>query len=451
MVHNPEHILAGAQTPPTQPPGLTISAGAEPLSQQPGVFGGKLLPERGLLANVLLAGLLGLGAGARAQNPLEAVAAGGFAPFQFKLQQRQREEQEEERAARLANLRGQTEARAASELRQEDLLEMAKVDAAAKVIQRERDAQTFPLKIRALEAGITRDVAATLKSRGYTESSVEEFDEAERKGLPAITQILEDKIRFFTIDDPLKILPAYTIPVKGFPPLKVASGPAGVQDRLLAAELAKSHARFQATIQSDTALRAEALQLKFQELMELSDGDPTRFRQMLEAGQRDGSIPFNQAKQLQSFLSLSISNKLATKKSGVRLGEGTTPQALLGATALPIEKPTEEQLNDPKFKGTLRSDNQGNFTLDLDVPLATPGDVEEALLFLAKRGLQLRSPAAGEGLPPAPSPTPTTPPATIPTAPKEDAEAKRSKAAAENLEKLLDLLDKLGIRKRKLQ
>ncbi len=445
MVHNPEHILAGAQTPPTQPPGLTISAGAEPATQQSG-FGGKLLPERGLLANVLLAGLLGLGAGSQARSAGGALAAGGLAPFQFKLQQRQREQEEEARAARLENLRGQTAARAASEVRQEDILEMAKVDAVAKVIQRERDAQTFPLKIRALEAGITRDVAATLKSRGYTESSVEEFDEAERKGLPAITQILDSKIRFFTIDDPDKVLPAYTISVKGFPSLKVASGPAKVQDRLLAFEIAKAHARFLATIQSDAELRREALQLKFQELDELSDGDPTRFRQLLEAGQRDGSIPFTQAKQLQSFLSLSISNKEATKKSGVRLGEGTTPSDLLGATALPIEKPTEEQLNDPKFKGTLRSDNQGNFTLDLDAPLATPGDVEDALLFLAKRGLQLRSPVANEGLPPAPE---ALAPDAETAAPKEDAEATRSREAAANLEKLLELLDKLGIRKRK--
>ena len=446
MPHNAQHILEGAQTPATQPPGLTITAGAEPATQRTSAFGGKLLPERGLLANVLLAGLLGLGAGAQARGPGAALAAGGLAPLQFKLQQRQREGEEEERAARLENLRGQTEARAASELRQEDLLGMAKIDAAAKVIQRERDAQTFPLKIRALEAGITRDVFATLKSRGYTEVSPEEFDAAERKGLPAIIQIIDGKIRFLTIVDPLKVLPAYTIPVKGFPPLRVPAAKSEDQDKILASELAKSHLRFKATIQSDSELRTEALQLKFQELMELSDNDPTRFRQLLEAGQGDGSIPFDQARQLQAFLSLSISNKLATKKAAARLGEGVIPSALLGATSLPIEKPTEEQLNDPKFRGTLRSDNQGNFTLDLDAPLATPGDVQEALLFLAKRGLQLRAPIAGESLPPAPG---ELAPDAETAAPKEDAEATRSREAAANLEKLLELLDKLGIRKRK--
>lgn len=64
--------------------------------RRPSAFGGKLLPERGLLANVLLAGLLGLGAGAGARNPLEAAARGGLAPFQFKLGERARQRREEE-------------------------------------------------------------------------------------------------------------------------------------------------------------------------------------------------------------------------------------------------------------------------------------------------------------------------------------------------------------------
>ena len=109
MPHNAQHILEGAQTPATQPPGLTITAGAEPATQRPSPFGGKLLPERGLLANVLLAGLLGLGAGAQARGPGEALAAGGLAPFQFKLQQRQRQQQEALQEEQLQASRARTD------------------------------------------------------------------------------------------------------------------------------------------------------------------------------------------------------------------------------------------------------------------------------------------------------------------------------------------------------
>ncbi len=108
--------LQGADTLDQQAP---AALGSRTLpAQQPSVFGGKLLPERGLLANVLLAGLLGLGAGAGARNPLEAVAAGGFAPFQFKLQQRarQREEEAEEERRGQAQERLNLEGRRVTEL-----------------------------------------------------------------------------------------------------------------------------------------------------------------------------------------------------------------------------------------------------------------------------------------------------------------------------------------------
>ncbi len=92
--------LSGASTLNQSQPNFPALEAQAPQQRQGGGFGGKLLPERGLLANVLLAGLLGLGAGSQARSAGGALAAGGLAPFQFKLQQRARQQEEEAEASR---------------------------------------------------------------------------------------------------------------------------------------------------------------------------------------------------------------------------------------------------------------------------------------------------------------------------------------------------------------
>lgn len=108
--------LSGAETL-NQPDFPALGAAQAP--RQPGLFGGKLLPERGLLANILVAGLLGLAGGAGARTPGQALAGGVAAPFQFKLQQRARQQEEEAEASR----REEAQSRLDLEGRRVDLLE----------------------------------------------------------------------------------------------------------------------------------------------------------------------------------------------------------------------------------------------------------------------------------------------------------------------------------------
>jgi hypothetical protein len=422
--------LSGAETL-NQPDFPVLEAQAP---RQPGVFGGKLLPERGLLANILVAGLLGLSAGAGARTPGQALAGGVAAPFQFRIQQRQRQQQEELQQAELEDIRGRTAARATTELRQGDLLEIAKMNATRDEIRFQQEQDTFPLKIQNMYAQLSRNVAQTLKAQGYKVSSPEEFDAAKEKGLPAITKIVDGKIQFFTIDDPNKVLPAYAVKVPGQPDIKVPSAPSRTQDAVLATELKKSFERFKATIKSDPDLRREQLNNKFNALIEDGDNDPAKISSLFIRRRGQGLYTADEARAIGQLLLQGFQIQETAARAPFNLPPGTGAQDFVGATAIPIEKPTDEQLRDEDFKGLFREISPGEWVAELtgDV-LDTPEKVTAMLQLLANSDIRVKG-------------IPGAAPAADPE--KESLRDSINRLTGDAKQKLIDVLDELNLLKK---
>ena len=354
--------------------------------------------------------------------------------FDFEVKQK-REGEEEERVARLENLRGQTEARAATEVRQEDLLTMAKVNATRQKILFEQEQDAWPLKIQNQWAQLGRNVAETLKLQGYTLSSPEEFDVSKEKGLPAVTEVINGKIQFYTVKDPLEVLPAYTLEVPGQPnnPIEVPSARSADQDRIRDFGLKQAFERFKATIQSSPELRREQLNKKFNALIEDGDDDPAKIADLFNRKRGQGLYTADEARAIGQLILQGFQIQETANRAPSNLPPGTGAQDFVGATGIPIEKPTDEQLRDPNFAGVFREVSEGQWVAELsgDV-LDSPEKVTAMLQLLAENNIRVRG---GE------------------TAPAADPEKESLRQSIDRLtgsakQKLLDVLDELNILKK---
>ena len=427
--------LQGADTLDQQAP---AALGSRTLpSQRPSVFGGKLLPERGLLANVLLAGLLGLGAGARAQNPLEAVAAGGFAPFQFKLQQRQREEEEEQNQARLAATQAQTRSIETGILTDKQRADAASVNAAANALQAANAREFLPTKIAAAQVALERNASEALKAQGFRVVSGDKFDAAKEKGLAVRVEIIGEKMQLFIADDPNAMAPAFEFKDPGRPdsPIKIPQAPKAIQAQIVAGELQRRQREDDRTVQGSADHRREQLNKKFNALIEDGDDDPAKISQLFNRRRGQGLYTAEEARQIGQLILQGFQIQETANRAPSNLPPGTAPQDFVGATGIPIEKPTDEQLRDPNFAGVFREVSAGQWVAELtgDV-LDTPEKATAMLQLLADSGIQVRR-GPGE------------------VAPQVDPEKESLRQSIDRLtgsakQKLLDVLDELNILKK---
>ncbi len=436
MPHNAQHILEGAQTPATQPPGLTISAGAEPVTQRTSAFGGKLLPERGLLANVLLAGLLGLGAGSQARSAGGALAAGGLAPLQFKLQQRQREEEEELRRARLEQAQTQTRATEAGILTDKQRADAASVNAAANAVQAANAREFLPTKIAAAQVALERNASEALRAQGFRVVGPDEFDAGKEKGLPVRVEIVGEKMQLFIADDPNAMAPAFEFKDPGRPdkPIKVPQAPKAIQGQVVAGELLRRQRLDDQTVQGSADLRREQLNKKFNALIEDGDDDPAKISQLFNRRRGQGLYTADEARAIGQLILQGFQIQETANRAPSNLPPGTGAQDFVGATGIPIEKPTDEQLRDPNFAGVFREVSAGQWVAELsgDV-LDTPEKAIAMLQLLAENNIQVRGGEAGA-------------PATDPE--KESLRQSIDRLTGSAKQKLIDVLDELNILKK---
>jgi len=427
--------LSGAATLNQNQPNFPVLEAQAP--RQPGGFGGKLLPERGLLANVLLAGLLGLGAGARAQNPLEAVAAGGFAPFRFKLQQRQREEEEEQNRARLAATQAQTRATEAGILTDQQRADAASINAAANAAQAANAREFLPTKIASAQVALERNASEAMKAQGFRVVSPKQAEAGEAKGLPVRVEIIGEKMLLFMADDPNAMAPAFEFKDPGRPdqPVKVPQAPKAIQARIITAELLRRQRLDDQTVQGSADLRREQLNKKFNALIEDGDDDPAKISSLFIRRRGQGLYTADEARAIGQLLVQGFQIQETANRAPSNLPPGTAPQDFVGATGIPIEKPTDEQLRDPNFAGVFREAAAGQWVAELtgDV-LDTPEKVTAMLQLLAENGIQVRQ-GPGE------------------TVPQVDPEKESLRQSIDRLtgsakQKLIDVLDELNIIKK---
>lgn len=428
--------LSGAATLNQSQPNFPPLEAQAQQQGRPSVFGGKLLPERGLLANVLLAGLLGLGAGAGARNPLEAVAAGGFAPFQFKLQQRQREEEEEERRVRLEATQTQTRAVETGILTDKQRADAASVNAAANAVQAANAREFLPTKIAAAQVALERSASEALKAQGFRVVGVDKFDAAKEKGLPIRVEIIGEKMQLFIADDPNAMAPAFTIedPGRSNNPIKVPQAPKAIQGQIVAAELLRRQHQDDQTVQGSADLRREQLNKKFNALIEDGDDDPAKISALFIRRRGQGLYTADEARQIGQLLVQGFQIQETANRAPSNLPPGTGAQDFLGATGVPIEKPTDEQLRDPNFAGVFREVSAGQWVAEFtgDV-LDTPEKVTAVLQLLAENDIRVRG---GEGAAPTADPE------------KESLRQSIDRLTGSAKQKLLDVLDELNILKK---
>lgn len=404
--------------------------------QRQGGFGGKLLPERGLLANVLLAGLLGLGAGSQARSAGGALAAGGLAPLQFQLQQRQREEAEELRRARLEQAQTQTRAAEAGILTDQQRADAAGINAAANALQAANAREFLPTKIAEGQARLEANVSSALKAQGFRVVGVEDFDAGKEKGLPVRVEVIGGKMQLFIADDPNKMAPAFTIadPGRSDQPIKVPQAPKAIQAQIVTFELQRRQRLDDQKVQGSADLRREQLNKKFNALIEDGDDDPSKISQLFNRRRGQGLYTADEARAIGQLILQGFQIQETANRAPSNLPPGTGAQDFVGATGIPIEKPTDEQLRDPNFAGVFREVSAGQWVAELsgDV-LDTPEKVTAMLQLLAENNIRV---SGGE----------TAAPATDPE--KESLRQSIDRLTGSAKQKLIDVLDELNILKK---
>jgi len=208
--------LSGAESLTLNQPDFPVLSAQAP--QQGGGFGGKLLPERGLLANLLLAGLLGLSAGSQARGPGQALAAGGLAPLQFSLQQRARERQEADQDLQARQREEQISASQASTVeagRRGDILESqedrAKVASFLQAIEQLQRISVAPEKHNAEVLAATGQFIRNSGGQVFTAEQVKNLSPEDQEKFRKRGSFMLPGGQTLLFEDPNEILPTQRI------------------------------------------------------------------------------------------------------------------------------------------------------------------------------------------------------------------------------------------------
>ena len=276
-----------------------------------------------------------------------------------------------------------------------------------------------------------------MKAQGFRVVGVDKFDAAKEKGLAVRVEIIGEKMQLFVADDPNEMAPAFEFKDPGRPdrPIKVPQAPKAIQGQVVAGELLRRQREDDQTVQGSADLRREQLNKKFNALIEDGDDDPAKISSLFIRRRGQGLYTADEARAIGQLLVQGFQIQETANRAPSNLPPGTGAQDFVGATGIPIEKPTDEQLRDPNFAGVFREVAAGQWVAELtgDV-LDSPEKVTAMLQLLASEGIQVRQ-GPGEA------------------APQADPEKESLRQSIDRLtgsakQKLIDVLDELNILKK---